>query len=172
MNTLISKIKLRPSKEESLKIAEANKTTKKGKKIIMTKKGMQVVSKPEQFLEEFIKNGGNATQASLVINNVTSLASAANMGSYYLKKAKALGRVYLEKKGYGYGKMLDVAAEKMVDSKTPEWWDRLMKVADYADFFEKPKNATPAVVNVIQSHKDRISSYIEGEEVKINEDKI
>jgi len=172
MKLSISKIKIRPPRSESLKIAEANKTAKKGRKVILTERGIKVVPKLDLFLEEFVKNGGNATQAALVVSNTTSLASAANLGHYYLTRAKSLGRVYLEKKGFGYGKMLDVATQKMAESKTPEWWDRIMKVSEYADFFEKPKNTGPAVVNVIQSHKDIVSSYIEGEEVKDDEDKL
>ncbi len=97
--------------------------------------------------------------------------------NYYLKQAKGLARVYLEKKGYGYGKMLEEAAKKMKSSKTPEWWDRLMKLADYHDFISKDKSPSTAIVNVIQSHKDLTSSYIEGEieevePIEENEDKL
>ena len=130
----------------------------------------------DRFLEEFLKNGGNATQAALSVGNYNSISSAASAGCLYLKQAKNLARVYMEKKGYGYGKMLDEAALKMKTSKTPEWWDRLMKIADYHDFISKDKSPQPAIVNVIQSHKDLVATYVEGEveEVKPieeNEDK-
>jgi hypothetical protein len=107
----------------------------------------------ERFLEEFLKNGGNATQAALTVFNCSTKESAASMGSIYLRRARELGRVYMDNKGFGYGKMLDVAAEKMMESKTPEWWDRLMKIAGYEDFFAKPKEG-PSVVNVIGVQKD------------------
>ena len=128
------------------------------------KKGALIKSqKLDVFLEEFLKNGGNATQAALAVGNYSSLSSAASAGHNYLQQAKGLARIYLEKKGYSYGKLLDKAAKKMEDSKTTEWWDRLMKLADYHDFISKDKGPSTAIVNVIQSHKDLTSSYIEGE---------
>lgn len=145
--------------------------TAKGLNSVRAKKGQIMVSlKMDLFLEEFLKNGGNATQAALAVFNCTSIMSAANMGNDYLKKAKSLARVYMEKQGFGYGKMLDVATQKMMQADKPEWWDRLMKLTNYADFITVNKKASPAVVNVIQSHKDLVSSYIEGEEVDTNED--
>lgn len=142
------------------------------------KKGEIIKSRiVDLFLDEFLKNGGNATKAALAIGSYSSIRSAASAGYIYLKQAKSLARIYLEKKGYGYGKMLDIATGKLKDSKTPEWWDRLMKVADYHDFINKEKGTSPTIVNVIQSHKDLVSSYIEGEVEEVepieeNEDKI
>lgn len=147
-------------------------TKRPGKHSVMRRNksgNIAIAPKMDLFLEEFLKNGGNATQAALAVFNCTSIASAANMGSDYLRKAKSLGRIYMEKQGFGYGKMLDVATQKMMQADKPEWWDRLMKITDYADFMDINKKGGPAVVNVIQSHKDLVSSYIEGEEVE-NED--
>lgn len=120
----------------------------------------------ELFLNEFIKNGGNATQAALAVFNCSTIESAAVMGHKYLKQARGISRIYLEKKGYTYGKMLDIAATKMETSKTPEWWDRLMKMADYADFISK-KDARPAVVNIVAAQKNlqKEFGFIDGEEV-------
>lgn len=116
--------------------------------------------KLEAFLEEFMKNGGNATQAALVVFKPSSIESAANLGSYYMKKAKTMTAVYLEKKGYGYGKMLDIATEKMIDHKTPEWWDRLMKMAGYEDFFTKKDKAGPGTtINVFNLQKKMQNEY-------------
>lgn len=148
--------------KERLEAAERNKIglarRTKNNRIALAKK-------LDRFLEEFLKNGGNATQAALTTGNYSSVHSANVAGSYYLKKARGLARVYMERKGYGYGKLLDIAAQKLKSSKTPEWWDRLMKLTEYHDFMAKDKTS-PAVVNVIQSHKDLVSSYIEGGEIE------
>lgn len=114
------------------------------------------------FLEEFVRNGGNATRAANAVFNCKSIAVVAKMGSDYLSKARGLGRVILEKKGYSYGKLLEVAVRKMEESKTPEWFDRLMKLSDYHDFLSKEKT-TPQVVNIVQGHRSVVDSYIDGE---------
>lgn len=135
---------------------------KKGK--ILIKNDGTVVTKEriDQFMEEFIRNGGNATRAALVVFNCKNIYSAQILGHTYVKQAQGLGRLIMEKKGYGYGKMLEVAIRKMEDSKTPEWFDRLMKIGDYQDFLTKEKS-TPQVVNIVQGHKSMTSSYIDGE---------
>ncbi len=146
---------------------------KRREKFKETQKGIVQSGKSnmEHFLEEFIKNGGNATQAALAVFNCSTIQSASALGHAYLKKAKGLGLIYLEKRGYGYGRMLDVAIKKMEESKTPDWWDRLMKVAGYEDFMTKG-GGTSNVVNVIQAHKQYASDYIEGEAVAENEEMI
>jgi len=120
------------------------------------------INRLEQFLVEFLNNGGNATQAAMKIGNYKRNVVARNVGSRYLKQVRHIAALYMEKHGYGYGKMLDVAARKMEQSRTPEWWDRLMKLSGYADFITK--QAEPAVsVNVFQAHKDLAAEYIDGE---------
>lgn len=134
----------------------------------------QIILKEEMdhFLEEFIRNGGNATQAALTVKKTASISEAAALGTNYLKQAKALGRIYMEKQGYGYGKLLDVALEKMTTSDRTEWWDRIMKLNDYHDFVSKePRAAAPVNVNVIQTHKNLTSEYIEADEAEtVDED--
>lgn len=135
------------------------------------KKGQVVVKdNVEQFMEEFLKNGGNATNAALAVGNYSSLSSAAAAGSRYLAKAKQRGLVRnaLEQKGYSYGKMLDVALEKMEKSKKPDWWDRVMKMADYDDFISgKSGGGTNVSVNIpfFAAHKKMTEEYIEDGEV-------
>lgn len=116
--------------------------------------------KLDLFLQEFLKNGGNATQAAASVFNVSSMSSAATLGSYYLKRAKLLGRIYLERKGYGYGRMLDIAMKKAEESRLPDWWDRVMKVTDYGDFMagSAGKNQ-PSVVNIVQTEKELFQKY-------------
>lgn len=124
--------------------------------------------KQQAFIEEFLRNGGNATDAAYIVFNPGSRQAAAAMGHMYLKKARGAARMYLESKGYNYGRMLDVAAKKMEDGRTPEWWDRLMKLADYEDFITK-KQTGPAVVNVIQT-QNKIAEEFGFQEGEIIED--
>lgn len=123
--------------------------------------------KLEAFLEEFLKNGGNATEAAAAVFNVTSRASAATIGSFYLKKAKVLGRLYLEKQGYSYGRLLSIAAQKAEMSRLPDWWDRVMEIADYGNFRTvKGMNVPVNNINIIQSEKELFKKYaMEAEEV-------
>lgn len=128
-------------------------TKDKKSKVILTKP-----DKLEAFIEEFARNGGNATQAALVVTGATNMTSAASMGHRFLKEAKLLGRIYLEKKGFHYGKMLDIATEKMLSTKTPDWWDRLMRISGY-DGFEQQKGGQPQVVNIVNAQKQQAADF-------------
>ena len=139
------------------------KSKKKGKEIV------KMVSKLDLFLEEFIRNGGNATEAAWKIYNCKNRSVASVIGRDQLIKAKDVGRIYLESEGYSYGRLLKLAADKIETSKDPAWWDRLMKIAGYEDFMSKGKSSSgpsTTIVNVIgQAQKDLASEYIEGEEI-------
>jgi len=142
------------------------KSKKKNKEII------KMTSKLDLFLEEFVRNGGNATEAAWTIYNCKNRMTAATIGRDQLIKAKDIGRIYLEKEGYSYGKLLKLAADKIELSKDPAWWDRMMKIAGYDDFISKGNKTGPApmIVNVIgQAQKEMASEYIEGEEIKDEE---
>ncbi len=135
------------------------------KKLKLLKQGKYgIIQEPkiDAFLEEFIKNGGNATKAAMAVYNCTSVRSASSLGHATLKRAKGLARVYLENQGMTYGRLLDVAAQKVLESKSPDWWDRLMKIADYEDFMTK-KSGPLTNVNVFQAHKEFASDYVDGE---------
>lgn len=165
---LVSEFKGRIPKAISKDVVEykKNKRLDEAKKVRLLKEKNNTIEQKKRidlFLEEFLKNGGNATRAALHVFNCSSAQSAAVLGHKYLKQAKLMGRVYLEKRGYGYGKLLDVAAKKMEESKSPEWWDRIMKLAEYEDFMEK-KSGPPVAVNVFQAHKSLVSDYIEDAE--------
>ena len=128
----------------------------------------KVNEKLEAFLEEFMKNGGNATQAALTVNPTISIASAANLGVDYMKQVRGLAQVHLEKRGYGYGKLMEIAMKKVEEGRTPEWWDRLMKMAGYEDFLTKNiKGGGPAVVNIVGEHKKQVEDFGFAEEGEI-----
>lgn len=126
--------------------------------------------KMEAFLEEFMRNGGNATQAALTVNPTVSITTASRLGGQYMRQVKGLAQIHLEKKGYGYGKMMDVATKKMEEARDPQWWDRLMKMAGYEDFMTKNVKAGPQVVNIVGSQRKDMDDFGFAEEGEIVED--
>jgi len=133
-----------------------------------TKNAVVVMDSVEKFMLEFLKNGGNVTQAAMKVGNFSNLQSANVSGSRWLAKAKQRGlvRSALEKKGYDYGKLMDVALEKMENSKKPDWWDRIMKMANYEDFTSgNNSGGTNVNVNIplFAAHRKLSEEYIDGE---------
>ena len=126
-------------------------------------KELDKINKLDLFIDKWISNGGNATQAAMEVFDCKSRAVAASVGTEYLKKAKGLARVHMEEKGYTYGKMIEVAGRKMEKSKGPEWWDRLMKLAGYGDFLSKKDAAVS--VNILSTQKDVLKGYVQEVEV-------
>lgn len=132
--------------------------------------------KMDLFMDAFIKSGGNATQAAMDAFNPPSRHAASIIGSRYLQQAKLLGRFYMEEKGYHMGKMLDVALKKMEEGRSPDWWDRLMKIAEYSNPLVDKKSG-PQVVNIFQTQKQDADDFgfaetIEGEEVEDDAEQI
>lgn len=157
------KFKGRPTKAAFKEIKE--------KRIVYQKKQKQIrkVEKLDMFLDEWLKNDGNATEAAMKVFNCKSRSVAASVGSEYLKKAKGIARVYMEQEGFTYGKMIRTAGRKMEKSKGTAWWDRLMKLAGYEDFISK--KAPEVSVNILATQRDVLKGYVqevdvvEGEEV-------
>ncbi|KAF0192484.1 MAG: hypothetical protein FD167_6020 [bacterium] len=118
----------------------------------------------ERFLNAYIENGGNITAAAQVAHPKATRHSASVIGSRYMKQGKEFIRALIETKGLTYGKMIDVAEKKMNIAKDPAWWDRIMKMAGYADFMPvKEKAQTPSILNIIQTQKKLIAEYVEGD---------
>lgn len=117
------------------------------------------------FLEEYEKNGGNGTEAALKVFNASSRISAANIATQYLKKAQGLGRMVMEKKGITYEVMVESAWKKHQVEKGTDYFDRLMKMGDYADFISKQGGVTPTTVNVLSVQKGLLDQYVQGEYV-------
>jgi hypothetical protein len=104
-----------------------------------------------KWVDEWLANGGNATAAARKIYNCKDDSSAAVVGSTNLRKVKNAGAIYLESKGVGYSKMLDVAVTNMLKAgaKTPDWWDRVMRQAGWevaAPKQEQPDNLKKRIV--------------------------
>lgn len=122
-----------------------------------------------KFVDEFIKNGGVASTAAAVAFDIKSKPQAAVFGHKLLKEVKGMANLYLDTKGASYGKLIQTAVQKMEESKSPEWWDRLMKIAGHEDFISKEKSA-PVSVNIIGGQKDFLKGYIEEAVVLPDED--
>jgi hypothetical protein len=120
----------------------------------------------DMFLEEFLVNGGNATKAAAAVFNCKSKSVAAVMGSTYLKRARDVGRLVMEKNGVSYDFLIETAKKKMLDAKDPAWWDRFMKIAGYADFLAKEKVSPQLAVNIVASEKSILSKYIDEDELE------
>ena len=137
-------------------------------------KELEIQSRLSGFLEEFLSNGGNATDAAMKAGNYKTRAQAAyHAREFYMKHLKDLGRIYLEAQGATMGKFLQVALDKMEVSKDPEWWDRLMKLAGYGDFLTKGGGGQGNNVTIIQTQDKLRNEFgfgevetIEAEEVK------
>lgn len=93
-----------------------------------------LMPKWEQFLIEYLKNGGNGTDAAMKVFKCKSRESAQALGSKYLRKSAPHVRAYLEQKGFTYGRFIEIAIEKMKESKKTDWWDRLMIMGNYHNF--------------------------------------
>lgn len=170
-------LKLEKEKQiEELKQIRADEAKRLKKEMRKKKKVVKTVAqklakqdKANVFLMEFLKTG-NVAGAAMKTTGTNSAIRAAKTGEAFLKDAKILARTYLEKQGLGYGALIEIAAEKMMTSKNPEWWDRLMKLAEYEDFINKKNTPSqPQVVNVIQTQKELAKEFgfgevIEGEE--------
>lgn len=135
----------------------------KNNDIAVTQDGM------ERFLEEFLANGGNATKAAAAVFNTTTTSSASSMGSKYLRQARDLGRIYMDNKGHGYGKLLDHALEKMAESKGTEWWDRVMKIAGYEspEFDSRKQAAGQNTINIVGAQNSVRKKFGFNEEAEV-----
>lgn len=147
------KFKGRPTDASFEQIKEGRENAKKA--LVLTKKNLDKVDK---FIGNFVKCNGNATKAAMKTFGYDNRFVAATVGSRYMKKTKELARLYMEGKGVTYGKMLEVAINKMQVSKSPEWWDRLMKLAGYEDFISKSKGGV--AVNIISAQRDVLKDYV------------
>ena len=122
-----------------------------------------------------IKRGtyGNATQSALVAYNLdpkTQYFSAGKIGSENYKKVKNLASRYAESKGIGVGRMIDIALAKMIESKAPDWWDRLMQLFGFMDM--KGGVVVPVQINNYEGMTDEqitehIANIIERGEVRL-----
>jgi hypothetical protein len=141
----------------------------KGKTSLVVKQDrngvIKQVQKVDLFLKEFLSNGGNATEAAMTVFKMDNRSSAAVVGSRYLKEAKSTARVYMEKKGFTYGKLLELAMEKAMASKNTEWFDRLMKLGGYEDFMSKGTSGVNVNILTAGNQKDTFKGFVEEGEV-------
>lgn len=127
---------------------------------------LEAVDLTEAFIHEFILNGGNSAKAARKVCPNISVKNSYATGYRLMGQARKRGliRKMMEKKGYNLSSMVDVAVEKMEKSKKPDWWDRLMKMAEYEDFTKTAGSGGANInVSVFGAHNKIAEDYIEGE---------
>lgn len=114
------------------------------------------------FMKAFVSNGGQAQKAAMEAFSLTDPHTASAAGTYWLKQIEHLLPAYMESKGAGVGRLLDIAIEKAYTSPHPEWWDRLMKIGRYHDFMDR-RSGNQVQVNIHSTQKDLVNEYVEGD---------
>lgn len=157
-------------------VAKQVKAATIAKKLELTQHNKQEVirerDKLDLFLESYLKTG-NATQTAMDVFGTKSRTAASALGSYYLNKARDLGRIIMEEKGVSFGSLVEKASKRMDDPKSTDFvalFDRLMKLGGHADFLVK-QNVNKSTVNVVTMQKDLFDEYVEGEYVETEEEK-
>ncbi len=86
---------------------------------------------------------GNLTQSALKayqLDPKEQYFSAAVIGSENYKKLKKIASYYADQKGYSLGNLIDIAYEKMLNSNSCDWWDRLVKLFGYEQKEDDPED--------------------------------
>jgi hypothetical protein len=118
---------------------------------------------------------GNATQSVIEayqLDPKTQYGSACQIAHDNIRKHKYLGLMYAETKmvttgkddvgnkiesQFGLGMMLDVAIARMLQSKYPDWWDRVMELCG----FSEPKGG----VNIYNNNSQTNNSGLTDEQI-------
>ena len=110
----------------------------------------------ELFLRAFLKTEGNLTKAAMLAFNLKSKMYASQIGTEYYKKARELGRIYMEDQNVTLGKVLEKIWEKVDKTDDPGWMDRLLHMLGLADFGGWDKKANTSVINLIKITQDKM----------------
>lgn len=137
--------------------AERKEKRKALEKARTLQKSIDTMKKREEFLRTFIESDGNLTETGLKFFNITDRSSASIRAGQYLKANQSTMRVFLEKKGYTLGWMLELLAKKAVEGRSPDFLDRLFRLSGIE--LQPPKNAFPTVININQAQKKLASDY-------------
>jgi len=161
----IPSISIEPQTKNKPKI-EAKKRRRYGKLRLTSSGAIKQTTRLDLFLEEFLKNGGNGTKAAMTVFGYTNKMTAATVSAKYLKKARSISRLYMEQKGYTWGRLLEIIVHKIEESKTPEFLDRFLRIVGYGEMIEENKKASPTsgnIINIIQTEKGILSKYTDEE---------
>lgn len=93
----------------------------------------------ELFTSKDSKTYGNATQSALAVYDTESYSTASVIGHENLRKHKELAKLFLEREGYTYNKLMALGIEKVSKGKYQDW-ESFMKTIGY--FPEKPEQPT------------------------------
>ena len=114
--------------------------------------------KTEAFLKAFIESDGNLTETGLKVFNTKNRGNAASAASAYMKANQQFMRMFLEKKGYTLGWMLELLAKKAVEGRSADFIDRLFRISGYGEL-QPPKYVPPTIINVGRTQKKIASEY-------------
>lgn len=122
------------------------------------------------FVGEYIRNGGNATEAAIAAFNVEP-AIAVKMSAQYLQRAKALGVVRtIAEKHVDLDELVKIILTKARTSDKIEYVDRLIRMLGFdAEMLPTKTGPTaPGIVNIIQTQKTLQSEFgfVEGQVVE------
>src|SRR3990167_7584047 len=84
---------------------------------------------------------------------------AATAAGEYMKANQGFMRMFLEKKGYTLGWMLELLAKKAVEGRSADFIDRLFRIAGYGEL-QPPKYIPPTIININQTQKKLAREYI------------
>lgn len=91
--------------------------SKKVLKKIENEAEVKLTIKQARFFEEWLKNGGNGTQAAMKVYDTTEYASAGQIAYENLRKLENPMKFYMEHKGIGIGKITQIISEAMDATK-------------------------------------------------------
>ena len=129
------------------------------------------------FVTQFMKTKGNATEAASQAFGILNRAVASNVGGFYLRKAQQyIGRMYLEKQGTTTGDVFETIAMRAKVEKDPEYIRMLARLMGVADIVAPEAGNTNQNVNVniLQDYRKTqdefgfgdVGEVVEGEEVE------
>ena len=114
--------------------------------------------KAEDFLKAFIESDGNLTETGLKVFDTKDRGYAAIAAGEYMKANQGFMRMFLEKKGYTLGWMLELLAKKAVEGRSADFIDRLFRLAGYGEL-QPPKYIPPTIININQTQKKLAREY-------------
>src|SRR3990167_1518733 len=157
----LSKPNGRPPKVIASLVKEFSKKGIEIKAIVQARalqKDIARAKKAEDFLKAFIESDGNLTETGLKVFDTKDRGYAATAAGEYMKANQGFMRMFLEKKGYTLGWMLELLAKKAVEGRSADFIDRLFRIAGYGEL-QPPKYIPPTIININQTQKKLAREY-------------
>ena len=123
------------------------------KKIIKKKKPRKLTYKQRAWVKEYIKCGGNATQAALKVYDTKDYRTANNIGAENLAKPSIIAEMeqHYEAHGLTKNRFAEEVAGIVLDKKIP--------IRDKSPYFRLYADTTPGVLAPTRTEQDTNISY-------------